>query len=430
MFFAGKIESILKTFRRNGFLYIFGASIVNKLLAFVANILIVRFVDKDGFGLFSYANSWYTMAALLTGFGIIAGMMQFCSEDRAQEEKESIRQYCLTRGLLCDGVLVSVLVVAGLFSLTPVSGANSYVIALAPLLFGDLFFQYATVLLRSSLQNKKYAFLLNVQTILFLSGSLVGAYTAQIPGLIVGRYVSYVLVAIVIIIMFRGFGFAHPNPLRKALRSELWRYSIPTSLSSFLNMAIYSLDVVLVGIIVVDSRAIASYKVATQLPEGFMAIAGIIMICVFPHFVRHRYDRRWFYRKSLLVTASVFSLLALIAFVLIAFAPVIINLLWGERYLDAVVPFRILAFGLLVSSLQNVAANLLASLRKTSTNLVVSTASFILNMILVPSLTYWFGICGTAVATALTVLFSSVVSFFFFVRAVAKMPDVQESKRM
>ena len=66
-----------KNLLNRGFFHILGSTLTNKLIVFASNILIVRFLTQDEYGVFSYANSIYSIVLLFTGLGlmIIAGRL-------------------------------------------------------------------------------------------------------------------------------------------------------------------------------------------------------------------------------------------------------------------------------------------------------------------------------------------------------------------
>ena len=49
-----------KNLLNRGFFHILGSTLTNKLIVFASNILIVRFLTQDEYGVFSYANSIYS----------------------------------------------------------------------------------------------------------------------------------------------------------------------------------------------------------------------------------------------------------------------------------------------------------------------------------------------------------------------------------
>lgn len=102
--------------------------------------------------------------------------------------------------------------------------------------------------------------------------------------------------------------------------------------------------------------------------------------------------------------------MAMVALILIVFAPTIISILWGDIYLDAVLPFRIMAASLLVSPLRTICANLMAALRETKANLFITSITFIANIFFTIWLTIEFGITGAACAVVASSAIASIGS--------------------
>ena len=389
-----------KNLLNRGFFHILGSTLTNKLIVFASNILIVRFLTQDEYGVFSYANSIYSIVLLFTGLGLISGLLQFSSEKRPVEEKFEIQRYVLTVGLFIDGAGLSI------------AGSGHCLAMLAPLIPLDYFFQYASSILRSRKLNKEYSLLLNVNTIGYTGLSCVGAFAAGVPGVISGRYAAYAITISVAVILLKGVGF----PLRstKFLSSKkavgLWKFSLPTGISSVFNSVVYLLDVLMVGIIVASSIDVACYKVATMLPEGFLFIPQCIVIFALPYFAEHRLDSVWFSKHARVLLFGSLVPMAVIAVVLFIWAPDIIKLLWGEEYVDAATAFRIISLSLIVSPLRTVSVNLLACLHRVRFNLVVSVVSLAANVALIVPLTFAFGIVGAALATVSTTVLVSLLS--------------------
>ena len=171
-----------KNLLNRGFFHILGSTLTNKLIVFASNILIVRFLTQDEYGVFSYANSIYSIVLLFTGLGLISGLLQFSSEKRPVEEKFEIQRYVLTVGLFIDAVIMMLLVFVGYGAGLSIAGSGHCLAMLAPLIPLDYFFQYASSILRSRKLNKEYSMLLNVNTIGYTGLSCVGAFAAGVPG--------------------------------------------------------------------------------------------------------------------------------------------------------------------------------------------------------------------------------------------------------
>ena len=71
----------LKGLYKRGFFHILGSTFLNKIVAFLANIAIVRILSKNDYGVFSGAFNVFFIVFLFSGLGIANGILYFCSKD-------------------------------------------------------------------------------------------------------------------------------------------------------------------------------------------------------------------------------------------------------------------------------------------------------------------------------------------------------------
>ena len=67
----------------------------------------------------------------------------------------------------------------------------------------DYIFNYMCTILRCQKENKKYALILNINTVIYFFASCVGAFMFGIAGVIIGRYIAY------LISIIQGFNFCN-----------------------------------------------------------------------------------------------------------------------------------------------------------------------------------------------------------------------------
>ena len=60
------LKQVISSIAKKGFFYIFGANVINKGVAFLSNILIVNFLMKTDYGVFTFANNVYSIMLLFT----------------------------------------------------------------------------------------------------------------------------------------------------------------------------------------------------------------------------------------------------------------------------------------------------------------------------------------------------------------------------
>jgi O-antigen/teichoic acid export membrane protein len=409
-----KYVNRLKTLLQKGLFHIMGTNILNYLISFVTNILIVRFLSKTNYGIFSYAYNQYSLFLLFSGMGLISGVLQFGSEKRPDEEKESYFRFGLTAGLIFNLLISTFIFLYGRFVNISIPESAPYICELMLLPLFDYVFNYIAILLRIRKKNKEYARLMNINTILYFLFACSGAYFYGITGTILGRYFAFSL-SIIIGIRFCKYDFQKMRGVQKLYSSQkrgILKYSIIACLSNSISSLLYLIDIALIGLYIKDSVTVAVYKVATTIPNAMVFIPSSIMVFIYPYFAEQNQNFDWIKQKYYSMLKALLLVNAFISLLLVIFAPYIISILWGQEYLDAVIPFRILSFSYFISaSFRIPCGNILAMLRKVKVNLVVSIISGICNILLDMVLIPYMGSNGAAVATLSVVAISSVIAF-------------------
>lgn len=421
------VSTKIKALSAKGFFHIFGANVVNKIIAFFTNIVIVWFLAKDDYGIFCYANNIYSIVMLLTGLGLLSGMFQFCLEDRKEEQRAGLYRYVLTRGLFIDGILALIVLGIGLLIPLSIEQAGKYLAVFGPLIILDYVFQYASTVLRIHLENKLYARLQIINTVTYFIAACLGAYLGGIYGTIAGRYIAYVIsfVFAIAFLLQSGFIVVRGECIDRDLKFDLWRYSVSTQLSAGMNTFTYLFDVFLVGYFIQSASLVATYKVATLLPEGFSFIPASVIVFALPYFVKHNNDRKWFSDKCRYFLSIGAGLYGVIALCLALFAPWIIELLWGGAYLDAVLPFRILAVSFFFNAIRTTCTNLLCAVRAIRSNLAISIISLVVNIVLCLLLIPAYGVEGAALAPLSVSVIAAGIALVLLYRSIKKIPEAK-----
>ncbi|MBU4495583.1 MAG: polysaccharide biosynthesis C-terminal domain-containing protein, partial [Acidobacteria bacterium] len=295
----------------------------------------------------------------------------------------------------------------------PLKKSDEVLLLLCAMPLVILLFDIMNTYFRASLRNREFSYFNITNTILFLVGTIVGGYFFQIPGIIAGRYLAFILVILLGFWLFRSEIKGIYGASRPAIK-EKWdfiKYALTVALTNSLSQILYLLDVFLVGLIIPSEAVVASYKTATVIPFALAFVPQSIIMFIYPYFARNLGDKKklksYFYKiQGYLVIFNFF-----LSAGLIIFAPLIIRLAFGAQYLDAVLSFRILLAGYFISgSFRLLGGNVLASLRKVKFNLLNSTFSGVSNIVLNIILIRRLGSVGAAVATVAVLLLSSIAS--------------------
>lgn len=401
---------------KNGFFHIFSANVINKIIQFGISVVIVRLITKEAFGQWSYANNILSFFLLVDGLGVSSGLLQFASASRSEEERLSYLKYALFIGTAFNSILAIAVLLFSYFFELPVDGSTEILrmLSLIPLI--TIFFGILQIYLRAELRNKEFSFVTVVNTITFFVGVLIGGYFFQVTGIVWGRYLAYIVSTVVAIWFLRDyyrsfFTVIIPN---KENRKQFLEFSVVSMLSNSISQVLYLMDTFLIGIMIHSDLVIASYKTATLIPFALNFIPLSVMTFAYPYFARYKDDKSLIKNYYLKMQRYLFLLNSLISALLIVFAPLVIKILFGPSYLDAVIPFRILSFGYLIAGTFRIpSGNVIASLGKVQVNFYNAVISGGANIVLDILLIKYYGSVGAAIATVLVFVISSVVSVWY-----------------
>lgn len=407
---SGKLIENLKFIYHKGLIHIMGSGFLSKVFNFIGNIFVIRFLTKSEYGTFGYADNIMSFFLILNGLGITYGMLQFCSEQRGEEEKRSIYKFSLQFGMLFN-ILVSVgVLIYAIFVPLKIPEAKTSLILYAFYPLTYYLSQYFCMLMRCWNENKRYALLFNVNSLIYMLGEIVGAYYLKVSGILLALYLSTLVTGILGMALAGKGHYRGIRPLSRTLKKTIIKYSAYVCANTMISNLLILLDVFLIGYFIADPVSIASYKVGATIPEALVFVPNSIIMFVYPYFAEHNTDREWFAHNAKRLFKVSLLLNLLIAVMLLILAPYIIKILWGARYLSSVTVFRILSINYFVSAVFRInAGNLLATLRKVRLNFYINLIAGASNIVLDIVMIKWMGATGAALATMVVVLITTLM---------------------
>ena len=411
------IAKIKKLFR-TGFFHIFGSSVVNKVIAFLSSVVLVRILTKVEYGAFTYAWNIYSIVLILNGMGIESGVLQLASEHSGDAEyANKVSSFGTRFGLKFNCILVAALLGIGLFAPLKIEAGGPLLCALCALPVFQLLYNLTSSYLRAQKRNQEYAKLQVINTVLVFIVSAGCAFLFREMGMVVGHYVAYIVAYLVGLLVFHVHLInKKAGDLAEEDKKPLLKISFISMLNNGLSQLMYLLDVFVLGIVDPQETILASYKVATMIPAALTFIPLSLITYLYPYFAEHKDDGKWCMNryKQILLGLGGFNLV--LSAVLFVATPLIIRILFGEQYLDAVPIFRLLAVNYFFSgTFRILSGNLLVTQRKLKFNLFVAIVSSLTNAVADYFFIQWWGSMGAALATVLVVLISSVLSTTYLI---------------
>ncbi len=415
--YLAKIKVLFNT----GFFHIFSSSVLNKILVFFSNIIVVRIISKVDFGIYTYALNIVSFVLLVSGIGLVSGTFQLCSEKK-EEEKESIYRYGCSVGIKVNIVLGLIIVLIAEFSHLSINGANEIMVLMLLNPFFLIVFEFQQIYLRSNFENKRYSYATTINTTLIMIASIIGSLALGVKGLIIFRYFAYIVTIFIIMYCYKvPVSIIRGAYISAEEKKVLFKISIVSMMNNGVSQLLYLLDIFILGVVISNEEIVASYKIATVIPTACIFIPTAIITYIYPYFASHKDDKRWCLNHYKMVIKYMSILNVLISAFMVIFAKWIIIIVYGAQYLDSLSCFRILVFSYFFSgTFRIISGNLLVTQRKLGVNFFISVISGVVNIFGNILLISKLGSEGAAITTLIVMIISSVLSTVYYVYILKK----------
>ena len=412
----GQIIKKIKFGYKTGFFHIFSSNILNKIMIFAGGIFLVRILNKQDFGLYSYSQNLLEIFLLINGFGITEGLLQYGSKTRKRIKKEKYVKYSLKIGLLSNIFIFLLLILFLIFGKLKIYEAKKILLMMSLLPIFNTFFSIIQIKLRIELKNREMAKISNVNTFLNILGMLIGAYFYGLYGLIIGKYVGIILS---IFYSFRYIKYTFIRwkkieALSQEKKKDIQKFSFIALINNSISQILYIIDIFLIGYLIADKLILASYKIATLIPVALNFIPISVMIYIYPYFAQNSNDIKWIRENYTNLLKYSFFINIFISFILVLFSKTIIRFVFGENYLDAQLPFVILSVGYFFSATLRIpSGNIINAIGKIKFNFYNTLISGIINIVLDIYFIKKIGSIGASYATLLVFIISGIIGNIF-----------------
>ncbi len=418
-----KIEKLKET----GFFSIFLSNILAKVVVFLGNIVVVRILSKNEYGIYAYVINTFSMLYILDDFGASSAALQYITEQKENKQKQqAILKYAIKLGLIGSAISGLLILISPLFFPFKIVEAKYLVPILCLIPIFSIVKGLLSVVLRANFENKKYALLNLTETISSYLFLIPLCFFFGVKGAILSRY-CYTIVALILgIYLTRNLikKDNKQNQLDKGEKKSFNQYALATQLNSAISSLLIYIDTFMVGLILSTSKSVASYKVASTIPAALSFLPTCVVVYVLPYFVANNKNKEWL--KSRYYKLIQYGMLGygLFTIGLIVFSKVIFNILYTQTYQEAILPFCILMVGFFFSATLKIPTNnILCAMKKLKSNLVITILSGILNALLNVIFIQKYGIVGAALTTTFTNIFSSIIGLFLARKAMIEVKE-------
>ncbi|HPH11893.1 MAG TPA: oligosaccharide flippase family protein, partial [Thermotogota bacterium] len=199
------MKDIVRSLSSKGFMHIFSASLINKIVSFGTSFIVVRILSKEAYGAWAYAMNILNFFLLVEGLGVVPGLLQYASLSNTRNEKTSFLKLAFLIGLVSNLIVaIGILLFTCYFEL-PIKGSAEILRMLSFFPVISIMVNIFQVFLRADFRHKSFSYLTVFNTVVFMICVIVGGLLYEVKGMVFGKYISVILSIFISIFILRDY---------------------------------------------------------------------------------------------------------------------------------------------------------------------------------------------------------------------------------
>ncbi|MCM1060398.1 MAG: flippase [Eubacterium sp.] len=391
--------------------WLISGKIIQMLIAFFISIFTTRYLGPSNFGIINYANAYVAFFASICTLGINSVIVKDFL-DYPDEHGKTIGTTLVLRTVVSLLSAVMIVSIVGV-----VDYGDTEIITVSALCSISLIFQVFDTI-NYWFQSKYLSKVTAIATLIaYIAISvykiILLILKKNVHWFAAASAVDYIFIAIVLMIAYKKYNGAKLSfswKKGKELLNKSYHYIL-----SGMMVAIYGHTDRLMLKQMLDEASVGYYSLATTISGMWVFVLAAIIDSMYPSIISsYEVDKKLFERKNRQLYAMVIYISFAVSVLFIIFGGLVIHILYGDKYLPAVEPLKIITWYTAFSYL-GVARNAWIVCENNQKYLkymyfCAAVINIILNYFMIP---VW-GASGAAVASLITQIFTSLILPSFF----------------
>jgi len=413
------IIQYIKNFLNRSGSYVFLATILGRVLSFIASWIALKFIENDALGVVLFAYNIILFVIPISGFGLHQSLIRYGALAKSSEDKDSILAYVFKKGIVACLVLIIIVISISLFINFKFENTLFYVVLLSFTIIPSYLLEIIRAQFRLQHNNKSFAFTEGVQSIILLLSVLVLSYLYKELGYAIALLLTPLLTSI---IFFKSLNINNLIYKKiKVINFQFWKYGFFASLSNVVTQLLFVIDILLIGFILSNTEMVTNYRYVSIIPFSLLFLPRVFIATDFVAFTEKIYDAQYIFKyiKSYVLFFTVVSILVILFSWL--FSVEILGLLDKEftQFSDTFIILMIGICGIFI--LRGLFGNLLSSIGKAHLNYYIATLALVINICANFYLIPKYGIKGAAITSAILMWFTGLLSYLLFIKLYKKL---------
>jgi O-antigen/teichoic acid export membrane protein len=405
------IEFIKNFFERSGS-YVFSATVISRLLSFLASWIALQLIPNQELGIVIYAFQIVSFIIPIAGFGLHQGLIRYGAKLNTIEEKNSLFVYTFKKGILVSIGIVALIIISAFLLNFENEKTSFYLILLSIAVVTHYVFELIKIQFRLHKNNKNYSYSeVTFNIILVLLIFILSYYFKEL-----GYAIALIITPLITSVFFikkLNLNFKSKQKL-SIINVGFWKYGFFASLSNITTQLLISIDIILIGNILNNMELVTAFKYVSLIPFSLVFLSQVFMITDFVDFTEKINNKKYIY-KYIKNYILLFLTISFFCVGFIYFFGESILLIFDvdyAKYYDSLTILTIGISGILI--LRGLFGNLLSSIGMAHLNFIITSTAVLLNIILNYLLIPKYGLFGAAITSSMIMWFTGILSALFF----------------
>ncbi|WP_299050925.1 polysaccharide biosynthesis C-terminal domain-containing protein [uncultured Polaribacter sp.] len=406
------IINYIKDFLGRSGSYVFSASIISRLLSFLASWLALQLVPNKELGVVLFA---YNIIAFLTpfgGLGLPQSLIRYGALLPLEKEKDNLFVYVLKKGLLVTFYIIVIIIISGYFIPFKFENTGYYLSLLSFILIPLFVFDIIKIQFRLKHDNKSFSKADIVYNVSLTVGVFLLSYFFQEKGYILALILAPAIPSILFLkkLNIRYTVQKKPN----VVNFTFWKYGFYSSITSIVTSLLLIIDILLIGHLMEDAEMVTVYKYVSIIPLSLLFLPQVFMATDFVSFTEKIKEKKYIfnYIKNYM---SLFFIISLLICLFFGFFSKETLALFSDEFVKYSESFLILILGITgILVFRGLFGNLLSSIGKIEVNSYIIGVALVINVISNYYLIPLYGIKGAAITSAFLMWFTGIFSCLSF----------------
>ena len=412
-----KFKELVKKLTKTGFFSIYLATICSKVVTLIGGVLIVRLLTQEDYSIYTLAINAISMLTIFGDFGMSNALLQYAIEkEKNVEEQNSFFILAIKMTIISSALSTLLILISPIFYPYQNEQIRMLTITMCCLPFFTSMINYFSTILRVKKKNNKYSLYQVLTAVIHYSIVIIFTLIFGLKGALLSQYIYNIILVIIGLLFIRKFSILKSKEkISSKDKKGFFHIAFGSQISMTLNSVLYTIDIFILGIMIVNSTEISLYKVSTIIPTALSFLPQCLSIYIFPYFISHCKEKDWIKRnvkKVIIYSAPVYGAISVLAILL---SKVIMYLLYGEDYLASSIPFIFLMIGFFfTATFKLFLGNVIYSFHKIGFSVALNVILVLINVILDILFINLFGYVGVAISTMTINIIASIISIIYY----------------